>query len=154
MSNTLTDTITRARELDWLEMIGCSDRDPELYSLESKLYRDTNRQRRARWLCRGCPVMRECAADALEPLAYSTVRAGVWIPSPSSSSGLTRAGWKIIREGLAEIASGATDADALALDAVPGRPGYDPEDASGVWSRPGTPLGPGGRPRGAGGPRG
>lgn len=35
----------------------------------------------AQHLCRGCKVIPECAADAVEPLAIGTIRAGVAIPS-------------------------------------------------------------------------
>lgn len=153
--NRFTDALKRMRSTDveWLERAQCRGRDPELYSLDSKMYRDIDRQARARWLCRGCPVMQQCAADALEPLAYGTVRAGVWIPiATSNQKGIGRHGWSLIRDGLKAIALGRTDADALALDAYPGRPEIIP-GAGEVWgatARQGGATAPG---RG-GGPRG
>ena len=149
-----TDALKRMRstDIEWLERAQCRGRDPELYSLDSKLYRDIDRQARARWLCRGCPVMQQCAADALEPLAYGTVRAGVWLPIATSTSGLTPRGWSLIRDGLKAIALGRTDADALALDAVPGRPEVIPGDGR-VWGAT-PPEGGATPPWGGGGPRG
>ena len=39
-----------------------------------------NKEATACELCAGCPVKRECAADALQREAWGTVRAGVWLP--------------------------------------------------------------------------
>lgn len=31
-------------------------------------------------LCEGCPVIRDCAVDGMDPLAVSVVRGGVYLP--------------------------------------------------------------------------
>lgn len=49
----------------------------EKYDLDNK---KLNKAATARELCAGCPVKRECAADALMFDAWGTVRAGVWLP--------------------------------------------------------------------------
>ena len=49
----------------------------EKYDLDNK---KLNKEATARELCAGCPVKRECAADALQREAWGTVRAGVWLP--------------------------------------------------------------------------
>lgn len=59
--------------------------------------------------------MSDCATDALEPLAYSTVRGGVWIPSPSAGYAPHVIGWVGLLKALKWIASGAVDADDLML---------------------------------------
>lgn len=70
------------RELrEWTRRALCVGRDPRAYELDD--YRG-DKELYARGACAGCPVIEECAADALAPLAVGTVRAGVWIPSESS----------------------------------------------------------------------
>lgn len=66
----------------WLDRALCNSRDPRLYETDGwKLgrVRRAEREERATELCFGCPVVQECAADAIEPLAVATIRAGVWI---------------------------------------------------------------------------
>lgn len=72
-----TDEITITK---WHNRAQCIGRDPHEYELDTAEHTGTDRQATARELCDGCEVMRECAAEALEPLARATVRAGVWIP--------------------------------------------------------------------------
>lgn len=55
--------------------------NPDLFDMTHfKGCDEDQRDRAAAVICRGCPVMAECAADALVPLAVGTVRAGVWLP--------------------------------------------------------------------------
>lgn len=66
----------------WLDRAICNGRNPRLYETDG--YRNSRvlkseRAERARNLCAGCPVIRECAAEAIEPIAVATIRAGVWI---------------------------------------------------------------------------
>lgn len=66
----------------WLDKAMCYGRNPRLYETDG--YRNSrvlksDRAERARNLCAGCPVIRECAAEAIEPIAVATIRAGVWI---------------------------------------------------------------------------
>lgn len=66
----------------WLDRALCNSRNPQLYEtdgIRNNRVSQADRVARARDLCAGCQVVRECAADALEPLAVATIRAGVWI---------------------------------------------------------------------------
>lgn len=69
---------------EWLDSAKCLGTNPKLYETDSEEVRRLairTKEDMARKLCEGCPVMEECAAEALEPLALSTVRAGLWIES-------------------------------------------------------------------------
>lgn len=94
--------------LGWRGDAQCLGRDPHEYELDSTEHHNTDRQATARELCDGCEVMRECAAEALEPLARATVRAGVWIPFT-----MTRGTTARVREALIEIALGEALPDDL-----------------------------------------
>lgn len=94
--------------LGWRGDAQCLGRDPRDYELDTGEHTGTDRQVIARELCDGCEVMRECAAEALEPLARGTVRAGVWIPFV-----MTRGTTARVREGLSEIALGEALPDDL-----------------------------------------
>lgn len=63
-------------QIRWRAQAKCLDSDPQAYELNS--FRG-DRQYYAAGVCVGCKVTRECALDALEPLAIGTVRGGVWI---------------------------------------------------------------------------
>lgn len=71
---------------DWREAAQCAGQDPAAWDVEAwpRLPKGGDRaavhNSRAAALCTGCPVLAECAADALKPLAVATVRAGVAIP--------------------------------------------------------------------------
>lgn len=82
---------------EWTRQAMCAGRDPRAYELDGFT---GDRVAYARGACAGCPVMVECAADALEPLAVGTVRAGVWIPADHNK---TRA----VRRQLASVVAGA-----------------------------------------------
>lgn len=107
MTITTRSRTTRARgtrkkkkmiRTDWINVAQCVGRNPQDYELDD--YRG-DRDARAVELCAGCPVTRECAAAALDPLAVGTVRAGVWVhDSPRTG---TRA---ITRRRLQAIALG------------------------------------------------
>lgn len=94
--------------LGWRGDAQCLGRDPHEYELDTTEHNGTDRQATARELCDGCEVMRECAAEALEPLARATVRAGVWIPFT-----MTRGTTARVREALIEIALGEALPDDL-----------------------------------------
>lgn len=94
--------------LGWRGAAQCLGRDPREYELDTAEHTGTDRQTIARELCDGCEVMRECAAEALEPLARGTVRAGVWIPFT-----MTRGTTARVREALIEIALGEALPDDL-----------------------------------------
>lgn len=65
---------------EWTERALCLGRDPRMYELEQ--FRG-DREKYARGACAGCEVVKECAADALVPLAVGTVRGGVWVAPES-----------------------------------------------------------------------
>ena len=71
----------------WMDDALCATRGPYLYELEPFT---GDRDGLARGLCVGCPVVRPCAADALEPLAVGTVRGGVWVSDKSTSRARVR----------------------------------------------------------------
>lgn len=85
----------------WTARAKCADRDPLMYELDTF---KGDKDMLARGLCLGCPVTRECAADALWPLAVGTVRAGTWIPE---KSGTPR---RRVRRRLAAVAREGLDA--------------------------------------------
>lgn len=93
---------------EWHDRAQCLGRDPREYELDTATAAGTDRQTIARELCDGCEVLRECAAEALEPLARATVRAGVWIPFT-----MTRGTTARVREALIEIALGEALPDDL-----------------------------------------
>ena len=70
---------------DWRQQAKCLGMEPRLFETQSAkklaaVYGDsTTGADIAKSLCEGCPVIRECAVEALHPLAWGTVRAGVWI---------------------------------------------------------------------------
>ncbi|MFW9221545.1 WhiB family transcriptional regulator [Corynebacterium striatum] len=70
---------------DWRQRAKCLDMDPCLFDTQptkrlAATYGDSATGADiARSLCEGCPVIRECAVEAMRPLAWGTVRAGVWI---------------------------------------------------------------------------
>lgn len=65
---------------NWQQQAKCVGKDPRAWDL-LELRGGDSWDARAREVCRGCPVIKDCAADALEPLCIGTVRAGVWIPA-------------------------------------------------------------------------
>ena len=83
--------------MHWLHRAQCLGTDPEAFDLTSsktltETYgEDATRDQVAELLCEGCPVMAECAAEALIPLAVGAVRAGVWIPQVKASKPRARA---------------------------------------------------------------
>lgn len=128
--------------LGWRADAQCLGRDPREYELEGGEYTGTDRQTIARERCDGCPVMRECAAEALEPLARGTVRAGVWIPATMPRGTIAR-----VREALTEIALGEALPDDLAelLEPAQGYSEYRSATAPRRASAPAS-LTPVGRP--------
>ena len=71
----MTTTIS-APAHGWHLKAKCRNQPPELYDLSrvSKL----QKQHQARQLCKGCPVLADCAKDVLENDSYGMVRAGLW----------------------------------------------------------------------------
>lgn len=92
------------RSTAWHVDAQCRGDSPDLYDVDRLPNGDDTRAAVARVLCDGCPVLRKCAADALDPLAVGTLRAGVHLPSTPS-----RAGRRKIRARLAAIAAGSLD---------------------------------------------
>ena len=67
-------------DIHWRNRAQCLGQDPELWDLGYHPGSFDEKAVRAAELCAGCPVMCECAADALEPLSIGMVRAGIWVP--------------------------------------------------------------------------
>lgn len=63
--------------MSWHREAKCAGDDPELFDVTG---RTTEVPRLVYAMCNKCLVRRECATDALEPLAVGTIRAGVAIP--------------------------------------------------------------------------
>lgn len=74
-------TIALAEPTYWWETAMCRDRNPLVYELAGfEETTEVEKARIARRLCRGCPVIRECAEDALaSPTDAGVVRGGVWL---------------------------------------------------------------------------
>lgn len=93
---------------NWRYSAKCAGDDPGKYELDP--YRHMDKQARARDLCRGCLVVKECANEALHPLAIGTVRAGVWI---TGVAGNNYRRMLPARNALKLIATGTITADQL-----------------------------------------
>lgn len=93
---------------DWRYSAKCRGDDPTRYELDA--HRHMDKQARARDLCRGCSVVKECALEALYPLAVGTVRAGVWI---TGAAGSNYRRMRPARNALKLIATGTITADQL-----------------------------------------
>jgi WhiB family redox-sensing transcriptional regulator len=63
-----TRRAVHAEERAWVSKALCKDKDPD------ELFVRGAKQRKAATICRHCPVMRECAADALD----NQVEYGIW----------------------------------------------------------------------------
>lgn len=66
---------------EWPLKAKCRGTTPGIYALDEDPYRCHPHYRRivAQWLCHGCPVIKECATDALRHNDRGLVRAGVWL---------------------------------------------------------------------------
>lgn len=88
----------------WWRHGKCVGMEPEMFDLSEGPYMvpPPERERIAKRLCRGCPVMRECAADAIVHRDVGVVRAGVWISNNRCSkrnSRSIRALEAVVRQG-------------------------------------------------------
>lgn len=97
------NTQTHTRQA-WRAHAKCADMPAYLFDAEHLRFAHypDERAAAARALCSGCPVVAECAADALHPWGIGTVRAGILIPE-RAYQGEDR---KRVRAQLAEIARG------------------------------------------------
>lgn len=87
---------------EWWQIRGkCYGMAPMDYELDRYEHKGIDKQARARELCKGCEVVRDCAVEAIDPIAHSTVRAGVWIPEQFHRDGRDR-----VLRSLCEIARG------------------------------------------------
>lgn len=67
----------------WWEQAACRHLDPDVFDCDRSRYNVPTPERRtdyAQRACGDCPVMAQCAADALNGPARGTVRAGMWLP--------------------------------------------------------------------------
>lgn len=93
---------------EWLEQAKCRTMNPDDFDLGNLLDKGVDgndvaqvRAERAMSLCEGCPVIAECARDALVPLSVGLVRAGVYVPV--TTEGSKRA--QVARDQLMEMAA-------------------------------------------------
>lgn len=94
----------------WRYYAKCAGDEPSNYELDQHKLTETERHERARELCRGCLVIKDCASEALHPMAVGTVRAGVWITGRSGNPSY----WlKPAKTLLKLIATGAINADQI-----------------------------------------
>lgn len=68
-----------APDRGWHRNAKCADGDPTDWDLPSG-YKVPAQQRNANRVCFGCPVVKQCAADALRHRDRDIIRAGVHIP--------------------------------------------------------------------------
>lgn len=81
----------------WGHRAACADRrDPVPWLAEVP---DHRRRAVALDYCRGCQVIRECAADAVENEDIGVVRASVWVPVNGSGARAGRRALRAIRDG-------------------------------------------------------
>lgn len=87
----------------WWQHAKCKNDNPSAYEFEGvdNMTRVAEKQEVASRLCSGCPVIVECAQDAMDPLAVGTVRGGVWIPGNLS----TRSNSSRVRSVLVQLDS-------------------------------------------------
>ena len=90
--------------MSWLTKALCAGLPPHDFDLAAS-HKHASREGKneiARRLCDGCPVIGECADDALEHRDFGVVRAGVWLEPGSSglipSAGAVRRLRRIARE--------------------------------------------------------
>lgn len=71
---------------DWRDKAQCRDASPHLYDLAHVPMSAPvgERDREAEALCDGCPVKRDCAADAYAHEDFAVVRGGVWLRHPQT----------------------------------------------------------------------
>ena len=93
--------------MSWRDRAGCLGREWPPYDLPDMSVAE--RRKVARWYCLECPVIRECARDALDRDDVSVIRAGLWLaPASTHQSRSTRAALAAVAEG-AEPAPAGVD---------------------------------------------
>lgn len=99
------------RDRDWAARAKCAGRDPADYELEP-LHGGTResinrnqllKQARAHDLCLGCPVIAECAKDALETKAHGMVRGGVWVSASHGEKDIAEAAKLLLEKAAAPL---------------------------------------------------
>lgn len=81
----------------WRDRAACQGRDLSEATLEH--VSTHGRTAIAREYCYGCPVIAECAADAVECRDSGIVRAGVWIAQNTSGAAKARRALRYIADG-------------------------------------------------------
>lgn len=74
----------------WWESAACRHADPTDFDCDRRRHNVPTPEFRAayaRYACLGCPVMAQCAADALDGSGRGTVRGGVWLPARGDDTG-------------------------------------------------------------------
>lgn len=110
----------------WYDRAACRDDDPDLYETPPALaatwnrpthhrgtYEKTHALLNAGSRCDECPVVRECARDALACHDYGTIRAGIPVPDKTQQS--ARPIMRHVTTALQLVAHGAPPAAARGL---------------------------------------
>lgn len=90
---------------EWVTRAKCRTRPATDWDTLPKEFQASDPHARARELCAGCPVFRECARDAVDYPAWGTVRAAVALPDLNSRAETRRAA----ATALARVALGIDD---------------------------------------------
>lgn len=84
--------------MSWRDRAACAGRTKPADDLPGLSVRQ--RREVARWYCLECPVVRECAADALDRGDIGVIRGGLWLsPASSRQSKMTRRALAAVAEG-------------------------------------------------------
>lgn len=78
----------------WWERAACRHADPTDFDCDRRRHDVPSPERRAdyaRRACGACPVMAQCAADALDGSGRGTVRAGIWLSARGDDTDETEA---------------------------------------------------------------
>lgn len=76
--------------MNWQHKAKCRLRDPRDYETENLT--PGREQQEARALCVGCPVIQQCAADAIQPIDMTALLGTDETPDMINVSGVVRAG--------------------------------------------------------------
>ncbi len=84
--------------MSWRDRADCLGREWPPYDLPAMSVAE--RRKVARWYCLECPVVRECAADALDRGDIGVIRGGLWLSKASTGqSKMTRRALEAVAEG-------------------------------------------------------
>lgn len=86
--NRVDAALAEGRPVHWTDLADCAERTNPTFDLAGVPVNERNAV--ARWYCMGCPVVKECAVDALKYRDTGVVRAGVWLQSAGNQTPAAR----------------------------------------------------------------